>query len=86
MNFITANLLAITMRPGRRYDGWRWRYVARYVRRRDDMTCRNCDDHGHIVHHVTHVSEGGSHFTWNLRTVCRRCHADFHPDNRWLKV
>jgi hypothetical protein len=30
------------------------------------------------VHHIIHWSDGGSTDTWNLITLCRRCHRDHH--------
>lgn len=86
---ITAWLLALTMTPGRRYDGWRWKTIARYVRRRDRWQCRRCGRF-HIplhVHHKRWVSRGGSYFPTNLIALCGACHerehwADLDHDGR----
>lgn len=78
-----AYAIAATMRPGKRYTGWRWRYVAAYVRERDGFTCQHCHDRGFVVHHKRAVADGGSHFPHNLVTLCLACHADIHE---WLEV
>lgn len=83
MGILTANLLALTMKPGKRYEDWRWRYIARTVRKRDGYRCRECVNSGLLdVHHKRPVSRGGSHFTWNLKTLCRSCHTNKHPHMR----
>lgn len=78
---LTAWLLSLTMRPGVRYTGWRWRVVADYVRHRDRFRCRRCGIYAYTVHHERSVSEGGSHFPTNLTTICGACHEEIHP---WL--
>lgn len=77
---IVAFLLALTMQPGRRYDGWRWKRIAKYVRKRDGWQCRRCGRF-HIplhVHHKQWVSRGGSYFPTNLVTLCGPCHEMEH--------
>lgn len=81
---LSANLIALTMRPGKRYEGLRWNYIAGVVRRRDGLMCRDCKQRNRgplIAHHKRWVTKGGSHFTCNLKTVCPTCHAEYHP---WL--
>ena len=77
---ITAYLLSLTMQPGRRYAGWRWQRIARYVRRRDGHRCAKCGRRGVVlhVHHKTPVSRGGRHWPWNLITLCAACHERAH--------
>ena len=75
-------VIAMTMRPGVRYTGWRWKYVAHYIRARDKFNCRVCGNRGHIVHHKKWLKNGGSNMPGNLITVCERCHEKEH---RWLK-
>lgn len=76
---ITAYLLSLTMQPGRRYDGWRWQRIARYVRRRDGHRCAKCGRRGMLhVHHKRPVSRGGWHWPWNLVTLCASCHERAH--------
>lgn len=72
---------ALTMRPGRRYTGWRWDVVRRWVMRRDKQECQGCGAHYRLlhVHHVKPVHLGGGYQTWNLRTLCERCHTQEHP-------
>ena len=46
-----------------------------------DKQCRNplCGARrGLEVHHIIHWSDGGTTDTWNLVTLCRRCHRDHH--------
>ena len=80
--WLAVNAFAfVTMRPGKRYTGWRWDVVRRWVLRRDKHECRDCGARYRQlhVHHVRPVSRGGSYQTWNLRTLCERCHARRHP-------
>lgn len=76
-SFVAVNLFAwLTMRPGRRYTGWRWDVVRGYVLNRDDRTCQECHASYRTmdVHHKRPVARGGSYQTWNLVTLCRYCH------------
>lgn len=52
------------------------------VLRRDDYLCQECGESEGVlqVHHITPISEGGSHKLENLETVCRSCHAKEHPE------
>lgn len=80
--FLAVNLLAwLTMRPGVRYTGWRWRVVRNYVLDRDGHHCRYCRQsyRSMDVHHRQPLSQLGSHQTWNLDTTCRSCHTGIHP-------
>lgn len=86
---IWAWLVAATMRPGRRYWGWRWKLVARYVRRRDGKRCRRCGVKGVMlhVHHRLPVMRGGGYWPSNLVSLCVDCHEvahgrDFDEDGR----
>ena len=76
---IVAWLVSLTMEPGCRYDGWRWRVLVRYVRKRDGCRCRKCGKRGMLhVHHKRPVSEGGWHWPRNLITLCVGCHEKVH--------
>lgn len=77
---ILAWLVAATMRAGRRYRGWRWKRVARYVRRRDGHRCQKCGAEGVMlhVHHRQPVFKGGSHWPSNLVSLCGSCHVNAH--------
>lgn len=79
---VTAWLVAATMRRGGRYTGRRWRYLARYIRRRDGWRCRNVHcrrtDAPLHVHHLTPVAQGGSYWPVNLVTLCAGCHERVH--------
>jgi len=72
--------LALTMRPGVRYRDRRWKFIAATRRALDDRRCAQCRVRGVIldVHHKREVRHGGSHWLWNLRTVCRGCHERIH--------
>ena len=76
---ITAWLLALTMQPGRRYDGWRWKRIARYVRKRAGYRCERCHCRARLdVHHRRHVADGGGYWPWNLIALCPACHEKIH--------
>lgn len=68
-----------------REDGYPvdWDRRRRHVYRRDGYRCRNCGARrGEAelhAHHVVPKSEGGSHHTRNLVTLCAACHDDAHP-------
>ncbi|QZY01180.1 HNH endonuclease (plasmid) [Halobaculum rubrum] len=64
-----------------------WKSVRQRILQRDEYQCQNqgCDTQGgpHStaklqVHHKTPLSEGGSHRTSNLITLCQTCHSDHH--------
>lgn len=81
VRFLAVNVLArLTMRPGVRYQGWRWRRVRAYVIDRDHGKCVRCGAsyRGMHVHHRLPVARGGSHQTWNLETRCYECHQAEH--------
>lgn len=88
-----ANLVALTMRPGKDYyDSWRWRIVRGYALWRDHNRCQMCRTSKAVlrkrhvfldVHHIVPVSRGGSHFTSNLVAGCRVCHAKIHGRSPW---
>jgi hypothetical protein len=67
------------MRTGGYPEDWDER--RRQVLERDGYACQRCGatDRSLHVHHVTPISEGGSHDLTNLETLCERCHADEHP-------
>ena len=79
---LMAWAIAATMRSGRRYTGWRWQYLARYIRRRDRFRCqaKGCQrqDAPLHVHHRQQVKDGGSYWPTNLVTVCEPCHERLH--------
>lgn len=65
-----------------------WNTRRKFVLRRDNYACQVCGELGGPrgtselhVHHITPVSEGGSHSHSNLETRCRSCHASAHPQN-----
>ena len=77
-----VNALArLTMRPGVRYTGWRWRVVRGYVLDRDGGRCVVCGGSYRLMHvcHRRAVARGGSHQTRNLETRCYHCHKAEHP-------
>ena len=79
--FCAVNLFVwLTMKPGVRYEGRRWRIVRRYVLNRDGE-CQHCRQTYRTmhVHHKKAVRAGGSHQTWNLETTCPECHVTIHP-------
>jgi hypothetical protein len=67
------------MRRGEYPDDWDDR--RKRVLERDDYECQECGATDTIlqVHHLTPISEGGSHNLNNLQAICRSCHADEHP-------
>lgn len=67
------------MRTGEYPEDWDAR--RKEVLERDSYECQECGatDTTLQVHHLTPISEGGSHDTANLTTVCRSCHAAEHP-------
>jgi len=57
-----------------------WNSIRKRILKRDGYECTKCgtsNDQLH-VHHITPVSEGGSHAPKNLRTLCHSCHEDVH--------
>lgn len=77
---VTAFLLALTMPAGKRITDWRWKVIAKYVRRRDGWKCRRCGRFNvqlH-VHHKRWISRGGSYMPTNLVTLCGPCHERAH--------
>lgn len=83
--FISVNMLAATMRPGKAYyQSRRWQVLRQYVMDRDGHRCRTCHKPmgNHLdVDHKRPISRGGSHFTWNLQSLCAVDHARKHPEN-----
>lgn len=67
------------MRTGEYPEDWEDR--RKQVLDRDGYECQKCGttDTTLHVHHVTPISEGGSHRLSNLETLCERCHAKEHP-------
>ena len=67
------------MRTGEYPDDWDDRRTQ--VLEQDDYQCQECGatDTTPHVHHVTPISEGGSHDLSNLETLCESCHAKEHP-------
>lgn len=70
--------------PAEQYpDDWDER--RKKVYQRDDYECQLCHAQGGQAgdtelhaHHVTPISEGGSHDLDNLTTLCKSCHNDQH--------
>ncbi|PSQ13219.1 hypothetical protein BRC98_01875 [Halobacteriales archaeon QS_7_68_65] len=67
------------MRRGEYPDDWDTRRER--VLDRDNYRCQECGKENTVlqVHHITPISEGGSHELDNLRSICRSCHAGEHP-------
>lgn len=84
--FFVALVLSLGMKAGKRYDGesFRWRVLRSAVLERDNYKCRACGakaSYGGVwleVHHLRHVSDGGSYLPWNLRSLCKSCHDEKH--------
>lgn len=62
-----------------------WDRRRRYVYKRDGYQCQRCGVGGGPrgnaelhAHHRRPVSQGGSHATQNLVTVCKNCHESIH--------
>lgn len=62
-----------------------WDSRRRRVYKRDNYTCQNCGarggSHGNTelhAHHIVPKSNGGTHQTSNLVTVCKQCHKAVH--------
>lgn len=65
-----------------------WDARKNAVQKRDDWTCQDCgvksgpyaDSDGKQlhVHHIKHLSDGGSNRLTNLTTLCVNCHNDRH--------
>lgn len=54
-----------------------WFALVKQVRARDGNRCRDCGNvNGPFhTHHVIPVSRGGRTVSFNLKTVCERCHS-----------
>ena len=58
---------------------WQERRIR--VFKRDGFRCVYCGKKGELhCDHIIPPSEGGSHEEWNLRTVCRDHHLEWHPE------
>lgn len=57
-----------------------WNSIRKDILERDGYQCTECGTSKEQlhVHHITPVSEGGSHSPKNLRTLCHSCHEDIH--------
>lgn len=66
-----------------------WTARAKAIRRRDDYICQDCGTKSGYhteygggvtldVHHIQHLSDGGSNRGSNLTTLCIDCHNDRH--------
>jgi len=63
-----------------------WPQISAAVKRRDNYTCRDCGvklqpQYLH-AHHIVSLSKGGTDDLSNLKTVCEKCHAKYHPHMR----
>lgn len=57
------------------------------VFRRDGWKCRACKGRNDLhAHHVKFKSQGGPDASWNLATVCIRCHELIHLHHAILVV
>jgi 5-methylcytosine-specific restriction endonuclease McrA len=90
LRFAAVNLVAMTMRPGKAYyASRRWQTLRNYVMDRDGHRCRVCRrpmGNQLDIDHKRPISQGGSHFTWNLQSLCSTDHAKKHPDNKEMQV
>jgi len=56
-----------------------WDAISRAVIRRDGGHCSECPaTKGLNVHHIIPVSRGGRTVSFNLKTLCHRCHSRKH--------
>ena len=56
-----------------------WALRRERVLRRDGRRCFECGKAGRLeVHHVVHLSDGGTNDEENLVTLCRDCHIRAH--------
>ena len=60
-----------------------WKKVRLLVFSRDNGHCRYCNTETFLnkchIHHVLELSEGGTNFLSNLKTLCKLCHKKRHP-------
>lgn len=83
---LLAALVSLTMRRGVRYGGksFRWAVLRAAILERDGHKCRQCRavaSYGGVwleVDHRQRVADGGGYSPWNLRTLCKACHAGRH--------
>ena len=66
-----------------------WEKRRLTVFKRDQWECRGCGfvaegrtGEGLHAHHVTPISEGGSHSLDNLMTLCEDCHVEVHSSSQ----
>ncbi|WP_435162332.1 HNH endonuclease [Halorubrum sp. SY-15] len=66
-----------------------WNSRRKIVYQRDGHECQNCGRHGGSkgdaelhAHHVVPKSQGGTHDTTNLITICKECHKAVHSDQK----
>lgn len=75
-----ALLFSLTMRPGKRYWGFRWDVLRSAIKQRDGHCCTECgrkEKWGVVrlqCHHKQRVADGGSYFPTNLTMLCEDCH------------
>lgn len=69
-------------------DGGVPQKVREEVLTRDRFRCRFCSTVSFLhVHHIIYRSQGGSHESWNLITLCEEHHTKMHSDKRrWMPV
>lgn len=75
-------------------DARAWRAVCKLVDARDMRTCRACGQRtnpdalgllrGHR-HHIIYRSARGPDESWNLLTLCPKCHNDEHQDRLQIR-
>jgi hypothetical protein len=60
-----------------------WRPLRQYVYQRDKGLCQYCGTQVELIkchiHHVLELSESGTNYPTNLKTLCVPCHKDRHP-------
>jgi predicted HNH restriction endonuclease len=71
----------------------KYKILCRQVLDRDGWKCRHCGFRETLsCHHIVFRSEGGDDVSWNLVTVCERCHSALHryelfisvPEDSWV--
>ncbi len=61
-----------------------WSSIKRRIKKRDSYICCDCERKfskysKHLqVHHKAPLSKGGSNKDSNLKTVCIKCHSEYH--------
>ena len=58
-----------------------WDEITAEVKQRDGHQCVDCGATGVVLqaHHIRSLSRGGTNQLSNLKSVCEKCHARYHP-------